>query len=42
MYTHVKYDGPNSYQSTDMASINFFADKQTDGRTNGEVKNYMS
>ena len=29
-YTHAKYEGPNSYQSKDMANVNVFADKQTD------------
>ena len=29
-YTHVKYEGLNSYQSKDMANVNVFVDKQTD------------
>ena len=29
-YTHVKYDGRNSFQSKDMANVKVFADKQTD------------
>ena len=29
-YTRVKYEGPNSYQSKDMANVKVFAGKQTD------------
>ena len=28
-YTHVKYEGPNFFQSKDMANVKVFADKQT-------------
>ena len=31
VYTHVKYEDPNSYQSKDMANVNLFEDKQKDG-----------
>ena len=34
-YTHVKYEGPNSYQSKDIANVKVFADKQTDKRIYG-------
>ena len=37
-YTSVKYEGPNSYQSKDMANVKVFADKETDKRTG---QNYM-
>ena len=37
MFTHVKYEGPNCYQSTDMANVNVFADKQTDKKTQGQT-----
>ena len=30
-YIHLKYEGPNSYQSKDMANVKVFAGKQTDG-----------
>ena len=30
----MKYEGPNSYQPTDMANIKVFTDKQKDKRTN--------
>ena len=36
MYTHVKYEGPKSYQSKDKV----FVDKQMDARTNGLDINY--
>ena len=29
----MKYEGPNSYQSKDMANVKVFADKRTDGQT---------
>ena len=32
-HTHVKYEGPKSYQSKDMANVKVFADKQTDKMT---------
>ena len=43
-YTHVKNKRPNSYQSQDVANVFFFffADKQTDRRTNGHAKNYLT
>ena len=41
-YTHVKCKGPNSYQSKDTDNLKVFADKQTDGQTNGLAKNYMA
>ena len=31
-YTHVKYEGPNSYQSKDISNVKVIADKQTDKR----------
>ena len=38
-------EGPNSYQSKDMANVIVFAGKrmngQTDRRTNGQAKSYM-
>ena len=41
-YTHVKYEGPNSYQSKDMANVKVFTDKKKpDQQTNGRAKNYM-
>ena len=39
-YTHVKYEGPNSYQSEDMACVKVFADKETDKQMDGRAKNY--
>ena len=33
MYTHVKCEGPMSYQSRDMVNVKVSADKQTDKRT---------
>ena len=36
-YTQVKYEGPNSCQSKDMAHVKVLADKQTDE----QAKNYM-
>ena len=36
-YTHVKYEGPKSYQSKDMTNVKVFADKQTDARTKGQM-----
>ena len=36
-YTHLKFKGPNSYQSKDMANVKVYADKQPDIR----AKNYM-
>ena len=35
----MKYEGPNSYQSKDMANVKVFADKngQTDGPTDGQT-----
>ena len=36
-YSHVKYEGPNSYQSKDMASVKVFVDKRTDKWTNGRT-----
>ena len=30
LYSKVKYEGPNSYQSKDLANVKVFADKQTD------------
>ena len=30
---HVKYEGPNSYQSKDLGNVEVFADKQIDKRT---------
>ena len=38
----MKYEGPNFYQSKDMANVKVFADKQTDKWTNGQAKNYMT
>ena len=29
-YTNAKYEGPNSYQSKDIANVKAFADKQAD------------
>ena len=37
----MKYEELNSYQSKDMANVKVFADKQTDGRSNREAKDYM-
>ena len=34
----MKYEGPHSYQSEDMANVKVFADKQTDRQENGEAK----
>ena len=34
---NVKYEGPNSYQSKDMANVEVFADKQTYKRINGQT-----
>ena len=31
-YTHIKYEGPKSYQSKDMANVKVFADEQTNKR----------
>ena len=36
-YTHMKYEGPSSYQSKDMANVKVFADKQTNKRTDGQT-----
>ena len=30
VYSNMKYEGPKSYQSIDMANVKVFADKQTD------------
>ena len=32
-HMHVKYEGPESYQSKDIANVKVFADKQTDKMT---------
>ena len=32
----MKYEGPNSYQSKDMANVTVFADKQTDRQTDDQ------
>ena len=37
----MKYEGPQSYQSKDMASVIVFTNKQTDRRTNRQAKNYI-
>ena len=37
----MKYEGPKSYQSEDMANVKVFADKQTDAQTNEWAKNYI-
>ena len=37
----MKYEGPTSYQSKDMANVKVFADKQMDGRTKGQAKTYI-
>ena len=34
--THVKYEGPKSYQSKDMANVKVFCG-QTNGRTDGQT-----
>ena len=31
--SHVRYEGPKSYQSKDMANVKVFVDKHTDKRT---------
>ena len=37
-YTHVKYEGPKSYQSKDMANVKFLqTNKQTDNLTNEQT-----
>ena len=36
-YTHVKYAGPNSYQSKDMANVKVFVDKQNYKRTDRQT-----
>ena len=36
-YTYVKYEGPKSYQSKDMANVKVFADKQTDAWINRQT-----
>ena len=42
-YTHVKYEGPNSYQTKDMANVKVFADKETDKRTGQKLlASYLS
>ena len=33
----MKYEGPNSYQSNDMANVKVFTDKQTDKHTDGQT-----
>ena len=35
-HTHVKYEGPNSYQSKDIVNIIVFADKQMDKQMDGQ------
>ena len=41
MHSHMKYEGPDSYQSKDMANVKVFVDKQTDKWTHRQAKNYM-
>ena len=36
-YTLEKYEGPNSYQSKDMANVKVFADIQMDKPKNGQA-----
>ena len=38
---HVKYEGPKSYQSKDLANVKVFEHKPTEAQTNGQVKNCM-
>ena len=33
----MKYEGPDSYQSKDMANVKVFVNKQTDKRTDGQI-----
>ena len=36
-YTHVKYEGSNSYQSKDMANVKVFPDNQMDKRMDRQM-----